>query len=404
MEENKIQKWMFYHCPKNFSWIVYQNLESILHNTKYQDYVNEKKTEISLTQDNILYIHSVYMTDTKLIALIEARDGFYLVNNEKNENNVNSITSRYSSVEHLLSHTPKTIMNLLEIKKASLRKMTQEQSRRELYPFEYSQYDDLNELLNREISKDGHLDLSYNFTVTSEHLFSWEPKYFVNEVTFNTCYQFRDFKWLSAEWVKDVTKLTMINMTQLTNQNVEFIVNKMSNLKELYLFTCPQIDIRVILGALKLNRLETLCLHNVSMNCQPNQYSGLIAEEEWELFRNRSLKKLLVNSMNLSLDIIDYLRQSLLVLENLIIDESKFKYLHENLVSAGESEQKINIISNKGKRMKLSRDFYLKNLFKHRFSKPFSDSMLKVMERIYEEEGETEQKLCQKLCETDKSN
>lgn len=394
-ENIDLQRWMYFNCPKQFSWIVHQNLNEILKDTKYSDFVDEEREELALSQDDILYFHSVNMTATELTCLLEARDGFYLIHNIKNENEISSETKRFKDLEQFEKETSKKLQSLLQISKPSVRKMTQEQRSREIFPYLYSQQDEPYSLMDAEVSltgEAGHLDLSYNFTVTSDHLFNWEPKYFVREITFNTCYQVRDFKWLSADWLKDVKKMNFVNMSQLTNRNLEFIVSKVPSLTELYVHVCPQVNIRVLLGVLKPTQLEVLCLDDPRMACQPNSYSGLIKEEEWELFRNRSLKKLLINSNNISLDIIDYLKTSCLSLEHLIIDESKYKYVKENIVSPGTEEPKISVASTKGVKLELGRDFQMKNLLRLRYSQPFSNTMLKVMEKIYSEETEDDKR------------
>lgn len=378
--ETFLTRWMFFNCPKDFSWIIYNNISDITKNSEYQ-----------LKTEDLIYVHAVYITQKELISLIETSNGFYFIHNlnQTDQQEVSTSVVKFDSLEKSLDGMTKTEKNLMGIKKSSLRKMTQEQKKRDVFPWDYLQTDDVSSLLSRELNVEtGVLDLSYNFNVTSEHLFQWESKYFVRTLNLHTCCQIKDFKWLSANWIKDIETVNFINMSQITNRNMEFVVHKMEGLKELGIHLCPQVNIRVILGTLKLNRLERLHLNDVNMNCQPNQYSGLIKEEEWELFRNRSCQRLLINSKKISLDIIDYLAKSCLALNDLIIDHEKYKYFKENLLNDHDPncEDGINIISTEQVKIRVPRDFKVKNLLKHRYSKPFSDSMLKVMEQAFAED------------------
>jgi len=139
------------------------------------------------------------------------------------------------------------------------------------------------------------------------------------------------------------------------------------------------------------------------MTCQPNVYGGLIKEEEWDGLRNVSLKKLLINSISLSLDMIDYLRTTCQKLEHLIMDPEKFKYFCQNLVGYNpkasqvlDPDDRLMVYSTAGNRVLLSRRFKLKNLLRNKYSAPFSDSMMSVMKNYYQKEVEEDKQTCKK--------
>lgn len=401
--EQLIKRWMFYHCPKQHSWIVYQNLTHILEGTNYLN------SSSNLTNpDQIYYIHSISMDDNHLLCLLETLEGYFLIENHRNQqpddvdsdqvdsdqvdkqkDKITSTTTFFSTLEEFLNQSSRKVQRTLGIKKLHLMELTKDQQTRKLYPFDYPRMSNLNIVLDQEV-KDGVLDLSWNFFVKSEDLLNWNPptNLTINKLIFNTCFQIKDFKWVDTEWVKRLRTLEMINLNQLTNRNVEYLVTKMTNLKELYLHFCPQINIRVLLGVLKSNTLSVLCLDDPRMVCQPNVYSGMITDDEWRSFKNYGLKRLLLNSQNLSLDIIDYLRNSCVVLENLIICDEKYQFLRKNLInnSSDPSSRSIMISCTGGRQMQLSRDFMIKNLLKHQNQSPFSESMLRIMEQIYQEE------------------
>lgn len=436
VDENFLKKWMFFNCPKQFSWIIYQNLNSIIQNTVRKSYPSITKTDVfNFTTKDIIYVHSVSMTNTQLLCLLETKDGFFFINNNKiveqkeskdtNDTNdikesttditnetetknekvhidikqiktdettvkVDSTTTFYDRLNLFLVHTPRSILNKMGINKITNMKLTADQKLRNLFPFQYKLYDNPYDILDEEIKQSPVLDLSWNFCITSDHLTHWKPSGKLDKLIFNTCYQIRDFKWIKTNWVNSLSTIEFINMSQLTNNNIEFIVSNLPLLKELYLHYCPQINIRVILHALKntsvANQLEVLCLDDPNMSCQPNEYSGLITEDEWEIFKNYNLKKLFINSTNLSLDIIDSLKTHCIALEKLIIDDSIYNSLKKSIVP-GHSEKKLILTSTANKMIEIPKDSIIRNLLKHKFQKPFSDSMLDIMNRIYKEEN-----------------
>lgn len=403
-------KWMFYRCPKKDSWIVAKHLNEILKDTNYYPSTRYNETTgikpvLDLKLDDILYIHSVYMTDTWLICVLETNDAFYMIDNRKKNNKIDSKTIRYRSLAELVSNIEPSQAEVLGLK--SIANMSEELDEMKMdensngdigskvYPFEYGQLEDrrYNELMNRQVRfTGGDLDLSWNFSVTSEVLNAWIPDIEVKSITFNSCYQIHNFKWLDSAWAQNLNKITFVNMALITNDNLGFIVNKLNVLKQLAVHYCPQINIRMLIEVLKSKSLEVLILEDPKMVCQPNQYGGLITETEWDMIINVSLKKLLITSDTLSLDIIDYLRNSCQKLDMLIIAHDKYENLKKNVFvdkttdnDDMKNENKLVIASTNGVKLDLPRNFILKNLMRHRFQTPFSNAMMKIMEKIHQE-------------------
>ena len=394
--------------------------------------------------EDIKYVHSAIITTTNLYALVETDDGLFTIENhrilpkdeEKNkkinkdeeqnkettekiktvdmlkvevepskkedekeeEETIKSILTFYDSFNHLMQKCPKQLLRKLEIKKESTMKLTQNQQNRLSIPPEWTTSSSAHSYLDRDListpQEDGpdlvSLDLSNNFVVTSNDLSTWTPTgQQPTKLILNTCWQLRDSSWSNASgWAKSILQLELINLPQLTNEMAGEIVRNLSNLRELSIHLCPQINIRVLLEVCKTDyfNLEVLNLNNPTLVCQPNDYAGLITDDEWKLFRNYSVTQLFINSTNTSLDVIDYIKTSFLRLQTLILDDGIYTNLKKNLVPGTPGAKKILICSTGNKKIELPRDFMIRNLLRSQFQQPFSDSMMKIMQTKWDEQ------------------
>ena len=306
----------------------------------------------------------------------------------KDEVVVYSTIQYYPNIEIFMKHASKKTLRYLQIKRKKNMKLTTEQLKsRSILPYCFTKIKDRLKLLEYT-SSEGELNLRYNFTVTADDLLHFNPSNRINKMTLHTTYKINHLRWCDSNWTKNLYRVNIINMFQFNNQTIEYLTIKLPNIRELYVHTCPQVNIRCLLNILNNNKIEVLCLDNSRMICQPNEYSGLISEEEWNIIKNTSLKKLLINSTNLSLDIIDYLRTYCYELRELIIDSDIFTKVHKSIVSLGDKSRPLSISSNKRKRLNLGKDFLMTNLLKDKFQEPFSNCMLEVINRIQKEENE----------------
>ncbi len=117
-----------------------------------------------------------------------------------------------------------------------------------------------------------HLDLGFNFTITDEHLSHFQYDKPISKLSFHTNFRLRSFRFVESEWAKNLERLNIVNMSHFTNAALGFLTHKLPNLIELYVSTCPQVNIRCLLDILNINRLEVLCLYDAQMVCQPNRY------------------------------------------------------------------------------------------------------------------------------------
>jgi hypothetical protein len=492
-----IRRWMFYNCPKLHSWIVYQNIRSILDGTEYKvapghnektpypgpkiitlqvpvpvpvpkspqptDPPSTTPPEMTTMEylshiepAEIKYVHSVIMTSNELYCLLETAEGVFTIENRKEkitpptpksdpqenqlktgdmltvekedgkevapQETVKSTLTFYDNLEHFMNSVPKTLLKHLEIKKLSNLKLDKKYwskvtpaefptlyKNKPLTDADIHQY--LSNSVEAEAPKPGQetqhllLDLSYNFQVKADHLKTWTPTP-TNRPTkliLNTCWQLRNPTWATEakNWTDSIRVLELINLPQLTNEMTGELLQGFPNLEDLYLHQCSKLDIKVLLSIFgnnnstnnnnnnnnnNDNKLRSLCLNNQSLVCQPNEYAGMITNDEWNGLRNYRLEKLFINSGNLSLDVIDYLKTSFVRLQNLIIRDDIYNNLKKNMTPGSHTAKQITICSTEGKKFEISRDFTIRNLLRNRYQSPFSDAMQKIMKAKYEQQ------------------
>lgn len=395
---NEMIKWMFFNCPKDHSWIVYQNLPDIVSESKYIHIKGDQQIIKLDDKDQIRYIHSINMTENKLVCLLETKDGFYLINNEKKGEDLSSVVIYFPDIKTFNDKVSNSIRKLLMIKKKF--KLSSEEKKINVIPYDfilcnpknYSQlldgscYDDMIRLTPEVTQNILTLNLNHNMTVDDKMLSDYHPSKLISKISFHTNFRLRSLEWTKSDWSQRIKRINLTNMAHFTNNSLGYMVKNMKSLAELYVSVCPQVNIRCLLDILTIDRLEVLCLNDVRMVCQPNQYGGLIKDEEWDVIKNESLKEMAIMSDNLSLDVIDFLKKHCYCLDKMVINPKTLKYMCQNLLTTGDTTNPMYFNDGGSKTLKIGRDFQFKNLFREQFQNPFSDSMTKVMEEHYQNE------------------
>lgn len=432
-------KYIFHNCPKDHAWIVYQNITLILHNSIYKHYSDNNFVVPKITdKEQILYVHSVNMNEKQLYAIIETNDGIYYIENQKhgchvdndnddsdNDNMMKEINEKneinnvekyegeivsnvvyYPTLLKLVENVTKSVRQNLYLKKIKNMKMTEKDKTLNVYPYQFINKTDqqIQSLLNKSLINDTirvspqlteniiTLDLGFNFTITDNHLSEFNPKEVISKLSFHTNFRLNSFNFVNSEWSQNIRRLNISNMSHFKNNAVGYLTHKLTSLRELYISSCPQVDIRCLLDLLSINRLEILCFYDSRMVCQPNRYNGLITDDEWATIKNESLQELMIKSDNLSNDIIDYIKDHCYVLKRMILSPKTLKYMCQNITNSGDHET-FPLFFNDGKNpkeLKVGRNFKMKNLIKNEYQAPFSDSMTKIMKHILEEEEKEE--------------
>lgn len=352
---------------------------------------------------------------------------------------VRSSLTFYDSMEHFMKSVPRKLLKHLQIKK--LEHITVDQAKYgKVTPAEWSYKEDmtedqvhkyLDEALEMEqkpgLDPQMVLDLSYNFQITADHLRTWVPKVRTpTKLILNTCWRLRNPVWAkdAVNWSSNIKVLELINMPQLSNEMLGTLLGYFPNTEDLYLHQCQKIDIRVLLSIFcppppaeptpsssgtatpitsattsasttliaapvptaAQEKLRSICLNNQMLVCQPNEYAGLITHDEWTNLRNYKLEKIFINSGNVSLDVIDYLKTSFVKLQNLILRDDIYANLRKNMNPGTLTAAQLTICSTEGKKFEIPRDFTIRNLLRNRYQSPYSEAMQRIMQARYDKD------------------
>lgn len=449
--DREIKHWLVNNSTGGNNWVVLGKLpELIMHedksifNTKRQ-LIDKLIFEKSMST-GLKYVYSTYFTQKMLIALIQTNDNKYMIikntnlketidqinndvqeqseqqdpgvqNEEKtgsdNGNNdiKNDINNPVGLPEHIIIKSEitlsdslpdiinygfcKTDRKLLNIEKTDMIKLKQDQKimMKDILPIDFMDcktLEDKNLLWNKYIGEKrrdryNNLDLSRIYNIGTETLSQTENTDFIKEIILYQNVQLINFSWLST--FKNVSTLGFWYCYQLGNESVKEICDACPGIVNLNFHNCFQLNIRALIPIMKLKNIKRVSLDNKLMHCQTNIYQGLITNKEWDMLGNSSITDLLINSDNLTVDVIDYILKAFIGLDRFLLNSLVMKKLYPCIIE-GNGPEKIAFQSSDNPKEGFSakKDIHLKNKLKNRFEEPMSESMKKLVEQ--QENGE----------------
>jgi len=398
--EDLLQKYLFYHAPKDLTWIFYTQIHNIFQTTPGVD-----PTEL---EASLLFVHAFYLNNQDMVAVFQTKDlKYHLLANrnqmsdqsdEQKQTRVQSKMTSYPTLEKLWSKLTKSQRSMLNMPKFSVLKL--KEVKKLLDP-------PVLKLLTTEknewvptVNDEGLLDANYNPFVTSEVLLNLTSLETPTSLTLTNCVNITDFKWCHADWAQKLKNLTLVKMypnSKITAYHLKFLVDHLPSLERISFHYCGTINLTALLGLLGSSKcqLKSIVFDNSAMLCQGNGYSGVISEEQWLELKNDTLESLYLNSSNVSLDIINYLRQSCTKLNNVMLCHKVYENLKQNMSPPDDppSAQEITYFDLEGKtKMVVPSNYELRNLLKDKYQAPFSSSMLSRIEKIMGSEAIAELK------------
>lgn len=380
--EVDLNKWVWFNTPKNNVWITYHMFENIISNSKYiPDDCVKLGINISDNITSIKYIYSNFMTEDELISLLEGTNGkFYLIYNKKDKD-IKSTIYCFDKIKDFIKYAPNYILVKLNIKH-KIKNMTDNYPSAKILPYNFN-----NNGLDLLIDDKMHLDLTNFFDITEEN-FNNSLENIYNKVlsmSIDNNIKLKKYEWINH--FKSLSLLNICNMAFINDKDIESICGLCADLKTLNIMNCRNVDI----GCVKsLGNINKLVLFDDNMVCQPNVYSSVLSEKEWNSINNIKLETFIILSDNLSLDNIDYFNNAFKNLKYLTISNKVFENLKKNIIYDDiTNKDKIYIININGKKesnniITLGRNFVLNNLYKNSVQTPYSNSMLEKMKNLEE--------------------
>jgi hypothetical protein len=151
---------------------------------------------------------------------------------------------------------------------------------------------------------------------------------------------------------------------------------------------------------MSLKNIRRVSFDNKLMHCQTNIYQGLITNKEWDVLYNSSITDLLINSDNLTIDLIDYILKAFTNLDRFLLNSIVLKKLYPCIIE-GNGPEKIAFQSSDNPKEGYSakKDIHLKNKLKNRFEEPMSESMKNLVDKFEMDEEEIAKKEAMLLAE-----
>ena len=454
MEDRQIKAWLNFNCPQSNNWIVLLKFDEMVgHQTNRHLFKVVGESIISvdadpmfeLCQADLRHVYLTYMTDQRLITVVETLSkGIFLIDNtvtvtepepkmgsteepqtlklddkaldqylEKHGEQsqielikepvdlpeLNSIESKIYHLENIrqmrrcVSKKDWKLIGLrgeIKLKKEQQTLIDQicfldmiHQNDPQAYSTVLKAY--------IEQSKDD-LDLHHNYTVTDQLLMQLETNPQVTQLTICQNFQLNDLRWLAK-----FPNLRLINIYfnhQLEQHHFEQMVNFIPQIRVINIRCCLRVNIRILLPLFKLDYLEKLSIDDDQFWCQKGIHELFISPAEWKDMFCPSLQKLTINSINLTLDVTDYIIHSCPNLQQLTVDDSILNLITKNVESGLDKDSSVifNSWQNPNKGTQVFRKIYFKGLLKDTYgSQMFSESMLRKIKEIRAKRKDAEQ-------------
>jgi len=235
--------------------------------------------------------------------------------------------------------------------------------------------------LVKELDEIEILDLTGNYSITSNILSQLPVQKQITQIVLNKNHQLENFEWLRQ--FPSVQLIDFRYMNNLTFEHMSYITTICKDLKVVNLHFCGRVNLRILIPILRLQQIEKICIDDENFWCQKGAYELFIKPEEWDNIDCLSLKTIAINSLNMTLDVMDYIIKACPALETFLIDTEVFNVALKNVVNGYSSETIVLVPwQNTQKGVQLHRKIKFKNMFKDNYnSKIFTDSFTKTIEQ-----------------------
>lgn len=426
-------KQLIKYCPIQNNWILQMNYQQIIsHHNQVVRRVNlDNQCEPSELVEpfSLCHIFFNYMTDQQLIALVlTVANQLVLINNrieiEQIEDNSASQDETDDSIEII---KPKTATPLPKIKDLSSQltiitryqhlvlpevlsnslqkavglkkwfknlKILKNNSQLIDYASLFDSSDsDVKLLVKIEqfIQQSGStLNLEHHYLIDDRLMAQIHSNKSVESVIFFQNCQFRDFSWLVK--FPNLTRLEINQCQQIDQTLFAQICRSCPQLNSIKLIYCCNINIRILLDLLKLDRLMKIEIDYPNFYCQLSAKEVLISKDEWKSSCSFTLQSLAINSENMTLDVLDYILKSCPELRDIYLNHQILETVAKNIMFNQEDYDQTKLVnfhstSDVRRGFKANRPISFKNMFKNYITAPFSNSML---EKIKQKERENQ--------------
>jgi hypothetical protein len=449
-ETRFLKMYLHDHCTQGNNWIVDYKIDEIAGHPERLCFNISTKGPIAtkpfvLTRTNMSHIYFTFMTENRLISLIETFNGdLYLIHNnmqlvEPPEEEVKEPATEVSSIDldqlkpedNTLVKKVDTILPLPEITHVEssiyhLNTITDlnvclSKNDRKLIGLNYKEWISRSRLASKKTAKVNGLtfldfnhlsdeqqiidqmnlyidqcgqvlNLTHFYTITASLLKRLRVNTQITQLIMNQNFRIDDFEWLSQ--FPNLKLLNLFFCHQMEQRHFEQVTNVVPNLQVVNIHCCSRINLRVLIPLLKLHSLEKIAIDDPQFWCQKSPHELFILEDEWKKVDCSTLQKVAINSCNLTCDVIDYLIKACPSIIQFTVDDQILKYVTRNVTSGSDTDHFMifNSWQNPQKGIKVFHKIKFDNLLKDMYETAmFSDSMMKKIKENRAKKGEAEQ-------------
>ena len=443
LSERELSCWLNTHCTQKNNWILQTDFLNII-GSPDTTYLKPNKDTLITTEKfdikELKHIFFCYMTNNKLIAAImDTDDKLYVIRNdlhieekdneveeksdkstinlnesndnknEQQEDNIRSVKSTIISINNVsdimkTGVIPKSVYNQIGLQKVkSIKIKTEEKAiiNRLNYldilkpPMSYTSLD----VLTKMVTDSEVLNLSHNYYTNADDLNRLQECNNVKAIVLNQNNQLTKFDWLGK--FPNLEELHIDACQVISQEEMEDICKHCKNLRVFEARSCMYMNIRILIPLFRLRKLQQISILDPYFLCQESAIKPVILHDEWKLMKCDSLSGIIIDSENISLDVMDYIIECCGNIQTFIIDEKVLQMVNQNVdggltkdfvifSSIQECEkQKTALVSpidgtplpqNRTKGLKVYRQIKFKNMYKDRKSM-FSDAMLRKIKQ-----------------------
>lgn len=396
LNEREYKYWITKNCDRRHCWVVVAQLGDMIRHENtvvYHESTPVSRETLSLTHDGLEYVYLVDFSDSRLIALIQDKDYYYLLDNseitkQEGDEQIKDYTSSITYSKTLvgliktLSGSMRKKLNLKLSSKAKL-KSSEITQLKGVVAIDFIGADHLKqvELFKRYAggSTDAKcLDLSGLYILDPQVIVDTNMEFNHDQIVLYQNNRFCEFSWLKC--FPKVKTLSMWYINTVTNEAIDTLVSSAPSLNTLEFHSCFQLNGRILIPISKLNLLEKLIINYEQCNLQEHTYETVITDDEWSAIHNTGLSVVLIDSLNLTLDFIHFFLKSFKGVDHFIMNEVVLDKLKTNSASGCKDREEpimFHSVKDTTQGFKRYRDVKVYDLVRDKGGCTFSPAMLK---------------------------
>jgi hypothetical protein len=396
LSDREYRYWITQNCPRQNCWIVMARLgEMISHpgTTVYGPDGGEQ--ELKLKHDNLKYVYFAHFDKNRVTTLVQDTEAYYLIDNEQLEDSkeatVKSVIHCGTNLAKILEHVTGARKKAIGLKSRDKAKLTARQVQA-LRGVTYIDFINMPKaaqmtLWERYIfeHRDGRLDLS-GFTMLEPDILQSKPMSYRELVLYQNNL-INSFSWLGC--IKGLKTLSIWFNNSIQDTDIAAIAEAVPMLEVFEVHSCMSLTGRALLPLSQMRMLNKLVINNTGCRWQEKSYETVIRDQEWEAIDNTNLQVLLIDSYNLTLDVIAFILRAFKALQNFIMCPEMLEKLDKNS-APGYLDEKVTFHSAENLQQCFSRrrDIRVFDLVRNKCGNTFSDSMLKKIRELDPSKGD----------------